>query len=168
MLVSAIFAFVFLLAAPAFAQTPLKLCLWAPDRQWPADGDVSGLRLAIYGSSQNITGADISVVGKTEGDFLGAAFNFAYGSYKGNMAGAAFGLVSSVEKKACGFLAGLYSEAQSMTGVQFGLVNKTTFLNGLQFGFVNFASAGNGVQIGFVNFFDGAKYPLLPIVNAKF
>ena len=62
------------LAAAAHAQAFFQASLWAPEPQIvPADKDVAGIRLQLYGENRNVTGLHLGLAHSTTGDFVGFA-----------------------------------------------------------------------------------------------
>ena len=163
----------------------VQLSLWAPNIQLrPAESDIRGLRLDIYGQNHNITGADLGIVGITTGDMNGFSHQWIYDRIDGEAYGVAMSLILHVSGDSCGveggcgaffekdftgICGGVYSNvAGAMTGLQMGFVNNCNELHGVQFGLVNMATSGRGLQLGFVNIFDEGIAPVLPFINFHF
>lgn len=172
------------LALTASAE-PIQLSLWAPDLQLrPAESDIKGLRLDIYGQNHNVTGIDLGFAGVTTGDFNGYSSQWIYNRIDGDAYGVVGGLFLHVGGEGCGleggFVAlfdkdftgvasGFYNEIDgALTGVQFGFLNRVNELHGLQLGFVNMAKTGRGLQLGLVNIFDEGFCPVFPFLNFHF
>lgn len=183
-LLAAVSALCFTLSAHA-EEEPVQFSLWAPDIQYrPAESDVRGLRLSIYGENHNLTGVDLGFAGILTGNMHGYSSYWLYNRIDGEAFGVAGalllhikgesrGIVSGcavfVKEDLTGFGCGVYTEvAKSMTGVQFGFVNYCRELNGLQFGFVNMAETGYGLQLGLVNIFPEGFCPVFPFFNFRF
>jgi hypothetical protein len=76
----------------------------------------------------------------------------------------------------------LYSNCDSMTGLDFGFINRsretralqigfanvTESMGGLQIGIINYADQAVGIQIGLVNIIADNTAPCLPLFNASF
>lgn len=137
---------------------------WAPDSQMvPANQDVSGVRLQVYGENKNVTGADIGFAHSVTGDMNGSqGFNILpipsiYGYVGGKLNGAQFSIVNQYGSEVNGAQLGLvnYSRATEavLNGAQLSFVNLgcRTEVYGAQLGFVNTAKTVHGVQFGFVN-----------------
>ena len=155
---------------------PIDLALFSPIELFPATDSVTGLRLAIYGVKENVTGLDIGLVKVIKGDFAGVALwggNRVGGSGKGIQAS----LVNYVEKDFTGAQLGIlnYSFGET-TGLQAGIYNRGGNFVGLQLGLINRATKlGGGLQIGLLNFWDDAtpgdfakERAFFPFVNWSF
>lgn len=151
------------LAAAASAQAAgFQAAAWAPNAQLvPADKDINGIRLNIYGENKNVNGCDLGFANSVTGDMNGAQLMIflptVYNYVGGKLNGAQFAIVNQYGKEVNGASFGCvnYSTADSslVNGAQFALVNwhTKTDINGAQLGFVNRARNVNGVQLGFVN-----------------
>lgn len=164
---------------------PVQLSIWAPGLQLrPAEADIQGLRLDIYGKNHNVTGLDLGFVGVSTGDVNGLSEQYIYNYIVGDAygwiggmilhvggegCGVEGGLVALFDKDFTGLAGGLYSEiGGALTGVQLGFLNRCNELHGVQLGFVNMAKTGRGLQLGLVNIFDEGFCPVFPFVNFHF
>ena len=190
---------IFLAAASLVATLPVRasesgdkvfadFSLWSPSLQAAEPSDsVRAFRLALYGRNADVKGVDISVVGVTDGDFVGAQWN-GIGIIKGNAYGLIGALYSGLAyvggdvngvsaafvnigmKDLNGAEIGIWNQVGAeMTGLQLGIVNYAAALNGVQLGLVNVATGGYGLQVGIVNYFKGSDvFDVLPLVNFNF
>jgi hypothetical protein len=157
------------------ADRPIDLALFSPVELFPATDSVTGLRLAIYGVKENVTGLDLGLVKVTKGDFAGIGLwggNKVGGNGKGlqagffnyvesNFTGCQLGLLNYSFGETTGFQAGLYNRGGNFAGLQLGLVNRVTRLSGLQIGLLNFwdeAAPGDWAK----------ERSFFPIVNWRF
>jgi hypothetical protein len=183
-LFAAVSALCFTLSAHA-AEEPFQFSLWAPDVQYrPAQSDVRGLRLSIYGENHSLTGVDLGFVGVLTGDMHGYSGYWLYNRIDGEAFGVAGALILHIQGEGrgiasgcaaflnadfTGLCGGVYSDvAGTLHGVQLGFVNRCTELDGVQFGFVNMAERGYGLQIGLVNIFNEGFCPVFPFFNFHF
>ena len=82
------------------------------------------------------------------------------------MHGIQFGTFAAKTAMANGFqLSAIYTEAQTVNGVQVGLVNTTRKLHGLQVGLYNSAVRGLGLQVGLINHAERSFVEYLPVLN---
>ena len=85
------------------------------------------------------------------------------------MYGLQFGTFAAKTARANGLqLSAIYTEAQTVNGVQIGLVNRTGTLHGLQVGLYNSAAGGCGLQIGGLNCTESGLAGCLPVLNFAF
>lgn len=152
------------LAASAQAQAFFQASLWAPDLQVvPANEDVSGIRLQIYGQNRNVSGLDIGFAHSTTGDFVGLGGLFTiFNHVGGTTTGVQWGLVNHTTGEVTGWQAGFINlNTAKVKGLQTGLVNwndiASADFSGLQLGFVNTAKHAYGVQFGFINYAETLK-----------
>ena len=183
-LFAAVAALCFTLSAQAEEQ-PFQLSLWAPQPQLqPAEADICGLRLCVYGQNNNLRGVDLGFAGVLTGNMDGYSSQMFYNRIDGDAFGVASGLFLHVHGEACGLeggcvaffdkdftglCGGVYSEvAGTLHGVQCGFVNYCRELRGVQFGLVNMAETGYGLQLGLVNIFPEGFCPVFPFINFRF
>lgn len=160
------------MAIAAHAQAFFQASLWAPDAQLvPANEDVSGIRLQIYGENRNVSGLDIGFVNSTTRDFkgLGGLFTI-YNHVGGNLTGVQWGIVNFDEGTVTGWQSGWFNiNGGKVKGLQTGLVNwnniETADFSGLQVGFINTAKHVHGLQVGLVNYAVSLKGVQLGIWN---
>ena len=147
------------LSVTAHAESFFQASLWAPEPQLvPADEDVSGIRLQIYGENRNVSGLDIGLAHSTTGDFkgLGGLFTI-YNHVGGTTTGVQWGLVNVTGGMVTGWQGGWFNvNSASVRGLQTGLVNWNDIsqadFSGLQVGFVNTGKHVKGLQLGLVNY----------------
>jgi hypothetical protein len=157
------------------AERPFDIAIFSPVQLFPAEDDVRGLRLAIYGVKQNFTGLDIGLVKVTRGNWAGVGIGGQRvgGNAKGIMYGTFF---NYVEGDFTGWQQGIANWSfGETTGLQTGIYNRGGNFTGLQLGLVNRVRRLRGLQIGLLNFHDEAdqsRFPaeskFFPIVNWKF
>jgi len=165
-----------LIATGAFAEggKPINLALWDGVQIVSNDQSVEGFRLGIYARNMSMTGLDLGIFERSDGDFKGLQFA-AVGMTQGAATGWVIDIVSIVGGEFTGLQGGLgfnaiYNGAGSTNGVQFGWVNNCKgHMNFLQLGVVNIADNANGLQIGLFNMIKSKeKFSWLPIVNWQF
>lgn len=128
----------------------LQLALLEPV-QWPEkEKDVKGLSLnLLYGAKNNMYGVDLGLVSKINGDFKG----YNYGGIsmiKGSMYGIQNNfIVSMADGDVKGIQSALYTQAKTLTGIQFGIANITKEkARGVQIGYyMNYAKEFSGLQL---------------------
>ena len=153
-----------LCAASVFADTAaFQFSIYSPgDLMIPwARSDVKGLRLDLpYGNNKgDVTGADIGLLGVTQGYFTGCAIsllNDVGGDVvdSGVVKGFQVGLLANRTKDLYGFqLGGIVNWNRERTvGAQFGLFNWDSEFEGLQLGCFNVMQGNvSGVQLGLGN-----------------
>jgi hypothetical protein len=138
----------------AFAQgNPIQLSLFPPIQIVPENESVSAFRFSlIYGRNVNMSGFDWGLVTKTTGNFTGVQW----------------GGVGLVDKNFTGWQANFVSITDgSFKGLQMaGVYSYANFVNGVQFSLINSAGSMKGIQIGLLNFIkEGGFLPIFPIVN---
>lgn len=62
----------------------------------------------------------------------------------------------------------LSPKTSGVIGIQIGLFNFAGDVTGVQIGLFNFCVNLSGIQIGLLNYIEQGRFPLMPIVNAKF
>ncbi|MCS6244456.1 MAG: hypothetical protein H2172_11450 [Opitutus sp.] len=151
-------------AATAHAEAFFQASLWAPEPQIvPADQDVAGIRLQLYGENRNVSGLDLGLAHSTTGDFVGfAGFYTLYNHVGGTTKGVQSALVNYTQGEVTGWQSGWINVNKAkVTGLQGGFVNandiSTADFSGLQLGLVNTARNVHGVQIGLVNYAETLK-----------
>jgi len=139
-----------LMAAVAGCSIPgLQLALFPPFQSASSDEDVTGLRLsAIYGSSHDVQGVDLGLLGNESESDTGLMLSGLYSHCRGSMGGLQ--------------LSGLWSRAGELDGLQAsGLVSRSKGrTSGVQLsGIGNYAAAhGLAVQVaGVVNHCDSLR-----------
>jgi len=141
--------------------TPVMVSLLTPVQVPLRNYDVTGFRLSlIYGDCRDFAGFDLGAIGRTAGEFCGAAIGGANIASEG-LYGGQIGLINW-----CGDPDG--DEANRSVGAQIGLVNCSSSFAGLQYGALNVARGRfyglqdgainvtgglvTGIQCGFVNY----------------
>ncbi len=154
----------------AQADRPLQLAFWPPDMQLVNQGEsVTGLRLAVYGRNQNMSGLDLGFCNESTGSFKGLAFglaNMAEGSVHGlqwtwiyskagnDLIGWQSGLLTMAGDESKGIQTSAVAlNKGKFTGVQFSWVYnyQEGDISGVQLALVNRSASVNGVQLGLVN-----------------
>ena len=157
-----------------------------PDVQIVPPGDsVSGVRLALWGENQNVSGLDVGVIGQTRGNFEGfflgiismvegdsaavAWHPFGYGRVDGDFTGwHAATFFSYLKGSSTGLQNSLVSRTRDQfTGLQLGLIYAETggHIGGVQAGLVNRAASVKGLQLGLVNLADDMYGIQVGLVN---
>jgi hypothetical protein len=147
----------------------IQLSLWNTIQLEDASTSIHGLRLALYGENQNITGIDWGGVLKVNGDMIGWQSGVV-NLVDGDMKGIQESLVNIVGGEVWGWQSGAVNIAKGkVTGLQTGFVNMANELHGVQFSLVNVTNIQYGLQIGLINVNNGGTpFGILPIVNWKF
>jgi len=142
-----------------------------------AEDEVSGLRLNLLaGWNEGVDGLDLGL-------FNGA---------REGLSGLGLGLIHYSAGRSTGFRAGLFNWTQArVEAFQFGVLNRGGEINGTQFGIVNVAGHlrrrtltsafqigvfnltshldPGGIQVGLLNVArEGARFPVMPLVHARF
>ncbi len=132
---------------------PIQLSLFPPVQIVPENESVSAFRLSlIYGRNANMSGFDWGLVTKTTG----------------NLTGVQWGGVGLVDKNFTGWQANFVSITDgSFKGLQMaGVYSYASHVNGVQFSLINSAGSMKGIQLGLLNFIkEGGFMPIFPIVN---
>lgn len=154
--------------------SPINLSLWDTIQIVNKDESVKGFRLGIYARNVNMTGFDMGIFERTDGEFKGVQFAAA-NLTAGDATGWQVNFVGIVKGKFTGLQGGIganaiFNSAGSTHGVQFGWINRVEgHMNFLQLGLVNIADNANGIQIGLFNMISSKeKFSWLPIVNWQF
>lgn len=167
---------------------PFQLALVTPAQIFPADTEITGLRLSIlYGRNAGMVGADVGLVAHTTGDATAvqwAGVNIVGGDATGwqqslvNYNKQDFrGLGQAVVNYTAGELTGIHGgvvnyAAGDVSGFQGGVVNVAGgALEGAQWGLYNQSQMTRGFQLGLVNFTRGAgsllQIGLVNIISGK-
>jgi hypothetical protein len=161
-----------LVPAAAQADGPISLGVVPPVQMVPEDQSVTALRISLlYGRHADLTGLDLSLIGRNTGDVRGVAFAGA-SLVDGDFTGWQNGWLAAVTR---GNLQGLqwavYNRSGSgSSGLQIGLVNVADGFSGLQLGLVNISQTmRSGLQVGLVNIIQSKpRLKVLPLVNWSF
>jgi len=165
--------FVVLLAPGlAAADGPINLSLFAPVQIVKETESVTAFRFSlIYGKNVDLTGLDLSLVGRNTGSVTGVSFT-AVGLVDGDFTGWQNGWLAAVTNgNMQGLQWALYTKSgMGSSGVQLGFLNMSDDFSGLQFGFINITETmRSGLQIGLVNIIKSKeKLKFFPIVNWSF
>ena len=132
--------------------------------------DVIGLRLNLFsGECEQVTGLDLGFIGRSR-YYNGLQLNLLVNSVEDTLAGWQLSLGYN-EAGVCepfSLQAGLWNQAQSMSGIQLGLVNLADYSSGFQIGLINRTEGMYGYQIGLINVIRGSQVPFMPILNFGF
>jgi hypothetical protein len=156
----------------ALADGPINLSLFAPVQIVKETESVTAFRFSlIYGKNVDMTGLDLSLVGRNTGSVTGVSWT-AVGLVDGDFTGWQSGWLASVTNgNMQGLQGALYTKSgMGSTGLQLGFLNMSDDFSGLQFGVVNITeNMRSGLQIGLVNIIKSKeKLKFFPIVNWSF
>ena len=160
------------LPAMALADGPVSLALFPPVQVLDEDQSVTAFRFSIlYGRNVDLTGLDLSLVGRNTGSVTGVALA-AIGMVDGDFTGWQGGYLASLtDGNMQGLQTGLYTRnGVGSSGVQLGFINTSEDFSGLQIGALNVTNVmRSGLQIGLVNIIRSKEsLGILPFVNWSF
>lgn len=176
------------------AVSPLSLSL-APKVQFPPqDFTITGARLSLLGSQEEVYGFDIGAIGNmTTQNFAGLAVSglFNYNKGQTRALGAQLAGVTNIntgKTTVVGLQAALganYNSAEThvyglqlalanisghttVNGAQIGVYNRARSVRGFQIGVINVTENLSGIQIGLLNFHRKGVFSVAPIINIGF
>ena len=130
---------------------------------WGDSNNVTGIDVGLYGKSNNMSGIQANLVANIVKDRADAIQLSIY-NHAGSLSGAQVGLMNVTGYAALGYDTRLMFSAC----VQVGLLNIANDIRGVQVGLVNQADMLYGFQIGLVNVIKSGVIPFMPIVNIGF
>jgi len=158
----------------------------SPSLKLPADEDVRGVQLSLFGKNRSTSGFNFNILGHETDHFSGLQTGIFFGaspinkinkSYSGATLGLANILGGEDDK---GLLVGAYNATNNFKGLKmgvfnyakghssfdFGAVNNSGSTN-FQLGLLNFTKILNGAQIGLLNFSKKGGFRVMPGINAS-
>lgn len=156
----------------ALADGPVSLALFPPVQVLDEDQSVTAFRFSIlYGRNVDLTGLDLSLVGRNTGSVTGVAWT-GLGMVDGDFTGWQAGYLASLtDGNMQGIQTGIYTRnGVGSSGVQLGFINTSQDFSGLQIGALNVAEVmRSGLQIGLLNIIRSKQsLGILPFVNWSF
>ncbi len=85
-----------------------------------------------------------------------------------SVSGLRIGLIYSNCDTMTGLDIGIINKSKETRALQLGIANITDAMGGLQIGIINYADRAVGIQIGLVNIIADNGAPFFPIINASF
>jgi len=174
------FALVLLAPSLAFAETGFQFGV--PDRNFPDDPEVSGMRLSIlWGNNERTSGFDLGlfsvsqtrvrtglalvggmsrVTGSSDGAVALSFINY----HSGSDTGANIAFINMLNDTKGAFNSGLIQIAKGETSVDLGGINVSK-KSQVQIGFVNVTQEITGFQFGFLNMAENGFFKFFPIFN---
>ncbi len=176
-------ALVFLLSfVPGFASAETGFQLGVPDRNFPDDPAVSGMRVSLlWGNNDRTSGFDLGlfsvsqtrvrtgfalvggmsrVTEKSDGAIALSFINY----HTGSDTGANLAFINMLNNTKGAFNSGLIQIAEGETSVDLGGINVSK-KSQVQIGFVNVTQEITGFQLGFLNMAENGFFPFFPIFN---
>ena len=172
----------FAVALPGVALAEAGFQFGVPNRNFPDDEDVNGMRASLlWGKNRKTSGFDLGlfsvsqtevrsglaivggisrVTGKSDGAVALSFMNY----HTGEDSGANLAFVNMVNDTRNAFNMGFVQIAQGETAADLGALNiskKSKF----QIGFVNITEQIDGLQIGFINMAENGFFPFFPLFN---
>ncbi len=173
---------VFSLLVPATALAEAGFQFGIPNRNFPEDESVNGMRLSfLWGNNQETSGFDLGLfsvsqtqtrsglaliggVSRVTGNTDGAA-NFSFMNYhSGRDQGLNAAFINMVNNTEDAFNLGFVQIAQGRTSVDLGGLNISK-QSDVQIGFINITDQIDGFQFGFINMAENGFFKFFPIFN---
>ena len=173
-------AFALIVPGAAFAEAGFQLGV--PDRNFPDDESVNGMRVSIFwGKNQQTSGFDLGLfsvsqthvrsgfalvggISRVTGKSDGAA-NLAFMNYHtGEDRGANLAFLNIVNDTRNAFNLGFVQIADGQTSADLGALNVSKRSN-VQVGFVNITERIDGFQLGILNMAENGFFPFFPFFN---
>lgn len=170
------------LLVPSLAAAETGFQFGVPDRNFPDDPAVSGMRLSLlWGNNERMSGFDLGIfsvsqtrvrtgfalVGgmsrvteKSDGAVALSFINY----HSGTDTGANLAFINMLNNTKGAFNSGLIQIAEGETSVDIGGINVSK-KSQVQIGFVNVTQEITGFQFGFLNMAENGFFPFFPIFN---